>query len=396
MSEQEYVMDPGIPANYQALFSELQASGRFPDRIIHLWSISSSSTSQLTVSQLQLAQDAGFYSCMYIAQSIGLLKVTKQIRMAVITSNMQDVTGEEALNPEQATVLGFVKICPLEYANISCQSIDITTNIETPDLIERILGDISAPQPDLMIAYRGSYRWTPLYKQVQLDNNGLSAERLKENGVYLITGGMGGIGFAMAQHLSKRIRANYVLLGRSPFPDRQSWSDYLTARDAHESTIKKIRGIQGMEENGSEVMIVSADLSCSEQMEEAIARIRARFGKINGVIHAAGIADYEGIIQNRTKEMSEKILAPKVKGTLILDSLLEDEELDFLVLFSSNGNMSYHYKFGQVSYNAANEFLDAYANYKRASSKAYTVSINWCDWKDVGMSVEAAEKWGNG
>ncbi|AQR76918.1 hybrid non-ribosomal peptide synthetase/type I polyketide synthase [Paenibacillus larvae] len=394
ISEQEYVMDPGIPANYQALFSELQASGRFPDRIIHLWSISSSSTSQLTVSQLQLAQDAGFYSCMYIAQSIGLLKVTKQIRMAVITSNMQDVTGEEALNPEQATVLGFVKICPLEYANISCQSIDITTNIETPDLIERILGDISAPQPDLMIAYRGSYRWTPLYKQVQLDNNGLSAERLKENGVYLITGGMGGIGFAMAQHLSKRIRANYVLLGRSPFPDRQSWSDYLTARDAHESTIKKIRGIQGMEENGSEVMIVSADLSCSEQMEEAIARIRARFGKINGVIHAAGIADYEGIIQNRTKEMSEKILAPKVKGTLILDSLLEDEELDFLVLFSSNGNMSYHYKFGQVSYNAANEFLDAYANYKRASSKAYTVSINWCDWKDVGMSVEAAEKWG--
>lgn len=393
INEQEYVMDPSLSSHYQTLFKELESFGKIPERIIHLWSISSRGTSPLTLSHLESAQDTGFYSCMYIAQSIGLLKITKQIRMAVVTSNMQDITGEEKLHPEQATVLGFVKICPLEYPNISCQSIDVSNHIETSDLVERILGDISLAKPDLMIAYRGSYRWTPLYKPVQLENNGLTAGRFKEDGVYLITGGLGGIGFAMVQHLAKQVRAKYVLLGRSPFPERESWSDYL-ASSKEESTIEKIRGIQEMENGGSEVMVISADLANPEQMQQAITRIKTLYGTINGVIHAAGVPDYEGIIQNRTKEMSEKILAPKVKGTIILDTLLEKETLDFLVLFSSNGNISYHYKFGQVSYNAANEFLDAYASYKQAENKVYTVSINWCDWKDVGMSVKAAEKWG--
>ncbi|MFB6367482.1 amino acid adenylation domain-containing protein [Paenibacillus elgii] len=394
LHDQMYAVNPSRAEDYRALFSDLQAAGRLPDRIVHFWSMSSRPPGALTLEQLEAAQNTGYFSCMSIVQTLGALQITKPIRMTIVTSDMHDVTGEEQLKPEQATVLGFVKICPLEYPNIECQSIDISLRHTNHDWPERLLSDILATAQERMLAYRGAYRWVPTYQAVPLERRESAAGLLKGNGVYLITGGLGGIGFGLAATLAESVRAKFVLLGRSRFPERQSWPEWLSAHEEQDAVSQKIRTILKMEEQGAEVLVISANLTDRGQMEEALAQIAARFGKLDGVVHAAGIPDYEGVIQNRTREQSEKIFAPKVKGTLILDSLLKDQRLDFFVLCSSNGNISYHYKFGQVSYNAANEFLDAYAGYKRAEGRTHTVSINWCDWKDVGMSVAAAEKWG--
>lgn len=92
--------------------------------------------------------------------------------------------------------------------------------------------------------------------------------------------------------------------------------------------------------------------------------------------------------------MTDPILRPKVQGTIVLDTLFAERTLDFFILFSSIGNYIYGRKFGQVGYNAANEFLDAFAAYRMQKRRGYTASINWNDWAEVGMSVTAMEKTG--
>jgi hypothetical protein len=127
---------------------------------------------------------------------------------------------------------------------------------------------------------------------------------------------------------------------------------------------------------GAEFFVLTADVSDFEQMQVAIDRVRDRFGEIHGVIHAAGVPG-AGLIQLKTPEMAASVLAPKVKGTLVLEAVLKDVRLDFLVLFSSMSSI--YGGFGQVDYCAANAFLDAFAHYSYFRQQRLTVSINW-DW----------------
>ncbi len=137
----------------------------------------------------------------------------------------------------------------------------------------------------------------------------------------------------------------------------------------------------------------TADVADLEQMRKVVAQTEERFGRINGVIHTAGVADFAGVIQRRSREMTEDILASKVKGTLVLDRVLKHAEPDFFLLCSSVSNILYKIKFGQVGYSAANEFLDAFACYKTMRDGILTISVNWEDWQEIGISVKAAKRW---
>ena len=120
-----------------------------------------------------------------------------------------------------------------------------------------------------------------------------------------------------------------------------------------------------------------------------IAKARKRFGVIHGVIHAAGTLD-DGLIQLKTPQSALGVLAPKVKGTLILDDVLGDEPRDFFALFSSVSSILGIE--GQVDYSAANAFLDAFASSRSARGACQTVAINWSAWREVGMAARRAAK----
>ncbi|HLP57773.1 MAG TPA: amino acid adenylation domain-containing protein, partial [Candidatus Deferrimicrobium sp.] len=214
----------------------------------------------------------------------------------------------------------------------------------------------------------------------------------------LITGGTGGIGFRLAEHLAARVPSHFILTGYSAFPAENEWDHWLQTHEESDKVSYKIRKIREYAQLGSTIKIYSADAADEQRMKEVITDAESRLGYINGVIHAAGLADYAGIIQKRSLETTEKILAPKVKGTMILEEIFKDRELDFLILFSSLASILP--SFGQVAYTAANQFLDAYAQAKFVSSRAaqkkgLTISINWDAWQEVGMAVQAVKKTGN-
>jgi NAD(P)-dependent dehydrogenase (short-subunit alcohol dehydrogenase family) len=209
---------------------------------------------------------------------------------------------------------------------------------------------------------------------------------LKEKGVYLITGGLGGIGLEMAGYLAKKVQAKLILTGRTGLPPREEWDLWLTSHPEKDPTSRKITKVRELEKIGSEVMIAEADIIDQNRMQSVVSRAEELFGRINGVIHAAGLPD-GGVIPLRTRETTDRILAPKLKGTLVLDRLLEHMPLDFFVLCSSLRSVLG--PFGQVGDCAANAFLDAFAVQKTTEDNIFTVSVNWDDWKEVGMTMEA-------
>jgi len=216
LSDQDYALNPQLSSDYEALVKALR--NRMPQMIVHLWSVTHHST--LEGIEIEKAQDLGFYSLLFLAQALGKQNVTDEIQIAVVSNHMQAVTGEEVLHPEKATVLGPVKVIGQEYPNLTCRSIDIplSENENDPKLIAQLQAELTSKSSDQVIAYRGEYRWVQTFEPVRLDKPIDGIPRLREKGVYLITGGLGGIGLTLAEHLAKTVQAKLILTGRSALP----------------------------------------------------------------------------------------------------------------------------------------------------------------------------------
>jgi acyl carrier protein len=142
-----------------------------------------------------------------------------------------------------------------------------------------------------------------------------------------------------------------------------------------------------IESMGAHVEVVVADVSDRTQMQRAFDHAATKFGTINGVIHAAGIVQAE-LIQSKTRQSAEAVLAPKVTGTMILLELLKPIKPDFVVLLSSVSSVLTPY--GLCDYTAASTFLDAFAQFANGNKYFSALSINWSSWKEVGMLAELA------
>jgi len=305
-----------------------------------------------------------------------------------ISNHEQEVTGEEERSPEKATLLVPCRVTSQEYPNIQCTSIDIVlpkADIQQKELQELLMEELAAKTSEPVVAYRGKHRWVQTFEAMRLEKVADLKPRVRNNGVYLITGGLGGIGLVLAEYLAQTAQAKLVLISRTSLPARGEWKQWLKTHDEQDTISRKIRKVQSIEETGAEVLTLSADVTDEIQMEAAITHAYHRFGQIHGVIHAAGIGG-EGIIQLKGPEVAERVLAPKVKGSLVLGKLLRKVKLDFFVLCSSFNSVLGG--IGQVDYCGANAFLDVYAH--RHHSTKGAISINWCTWQEVGMAVNTA------
>jgi acyl transferase domain-containing protein/acyl carrier protein len=382
-----YTLKPDERQHYDLLFQHLLATNSLPDRIVHLWSVTSHECLAQDRDFVTTAQQVGFFSLLYTAQAIGELQIQDRLDIAVVSNNMQNVSGDEVLSPEKATVLGPCKVIPQEYLSMRTRSIDIvlpTGSLASPELVRRLLAEFPFDEPSAVIAYRGRHRWSQSYQPLPLAEPRQAHPRLRENGVYLITGGLGGIGLVFAEYLATAVKARLVLTGRTSLPPKSEWDQWLQAHPADDSISEKIMKVRSLEALGTEVMVVQADAADPVLMEALIARIMERFDRIDGVIHAAGIPG-GGMIQMRSRESATQVLSPKVEGTLLLDRLLRDKELDFFVLCSSINAI--YGGLGNVDYCAANAFLDAYASACAGRRRRLTVSINWDPWQEIGMAA---------
>ncbi|WP_433386213.1 type I polyketide synthase [Micromonospora sp. KLBMP9576] len=201
----------------------------------------------------------------------------------------------------------------------------------------------------------------------------------RADGTYLVTGGLGALGLEVAGWLAARGARRLVLAGRHGLPDRDGW-DELT--DPGQRTA--VDTIRTLERAGVTVAVVAVDVADREALVRQLRPAALGLPPVCGVVHAAGVLDARQV-RDLDDTSLRRVLRPKVAGALALDAIFPPGSLDFLVLFSSAGQLLGLP--GQASYAAANAFLDGLARYRRAAGDRGTRSIAWTSWRGLGMST---------
>ncbi|HEY0602392.1 MAG TPA: SDR family NAD(P)-dependent oxidoreductase [Herpetosiphonaceae bacterium] len=379
-STDSYTLCPERLEGYEQLLQSLQAAGRLPHTIVHLWNVTPERVELPTIERVKVAQARGLYSLIFLAQALGNHAAAESIRLGVVSNQLYRVTGDEQIAPEKTMILAACKSIPQEYPQITCRSLDVRLDAEP--VSEQIIAELAGEPTSGEVAYRGGHHWQPTFEPILADPG--DETRLRDRGVYLITGGLGGVGLVLAEHLAQRVQAKLILTGRSALPEREGWAAWLAAHPLDDPTSRKIAALQRIESLGAEVLPLSADVADLDQMRAAVAAAEQRFGPIHGVIHAAGVAG-GGMIQYRKPDEIAQSLAPKVQGALVLDAVFAERPLDFLALCSSLNAIAGG--FGLVDYCAANIYLDSFAQARQSAAEQYTVSINWDLWRGVGMAA---------
>ena len=377
-----FELRPHHPTDYEEMLAELWTAGRVPTRIVHLWAVDAAPDERTAV-------EKSFFSLLHLAQALGRKPLSRVVEITVVSRGVQDVTGEEELQPEKATLLGPCRTIPQENERVAVRTVDLpalpaAAERDRERQIERLLAEIEASPGEPVVSYRGLHRWLQTFEPVRLDVPAPGAFAIRPGATVLITGGLGGVGLTLARHLAVTVRARLVLLGRSPLPERERWPLWLTSRDDQDPVSRKLRALLDLEALGAEVLVVSADVGDPDAVRAAVEAARSRFGEIHGVIHAAGVPG-GGLLQLRGRDQADRVLAPKLRGAHALESVFADRPLDFLVLCSST--IAVTGGVGQVDYCAANNFLDAFASYYARRYGTPTLAIDWDRWREVGMAV---------
>jgi phthiocerol/phenolphthiocerol synthesis type-I polyketide synthase E len=358
-----WTIDPRDPAAYATLLKDQQ-----PNRIIHLWG-------STPADQSTTALERSYLSVLYLAQALGQRNIMTPLSIQIVTTHAQAVSVTDPIEPEKAAVLGLCKVIPQEYINLKCQCLDIDRSVSTARLIDRLLAE---DQTDPVIAYRGQQRWVQTFEAVHLES---APVQLREKGVYLITGGLGTVGYAFAEALAKQAQARLVLVGRTELPPRDQWTTWFNTHATDDAISARIRKVQTLEELGAEVLVVSANVAQIASLRGAFEQAGAQWGTVHGVIHAAGTIDRQLFRAIRDTQPTDALahFPAKVQGAQVLEEVLRDQPLDFCVLTSSLSAVLGG--LGMAAYAAANAYLDAFVQRHTQIDPTAWMSVDWDGWQ---------------
>ncbi|MCO7224348.1 SDR family NAD(P)-dependent oxidoreductase [Pleionea sp. CnH1-48] len=329
----------------------------------------------------ELSTDALFHLCKALLDE----KLKLSWGLALVSSAAYAVNDEDTLNNKENTLVNplaasnaiFALTFAMETSGIDCRVLDTSIDSDPADIAACIFG---IPTGKLIALRQQSCFQQELGPKTLAEKEPV---QYHDEGVYIVTGGLGGLGLAAAGHIAEQSNANLVLLGRSELPKPDRWQE-IAANTDNPKQAAICASLLTLQEQLKSISYISIDVTDSEQVVSLIQSLKERFGRINGVFHAAGIAG-DGFILRKSFETFDSVLKPKLEGTVNLLSALKDESVDFITLYSSitalvGGE-------GQSDYAAANAFMDALV--PAAINKNISVnSINWPSWSEVGMSVD--------
>ncbi|SFB07617.1 SDR family NAD(P)-dependent oxidoreductase [Clostridium frigidicarnis] len=380
ISNDKYIIENTID-NYSELFKEIDLNNIA--YIIHTFTINECEAIN-TLPEFEQTQDMGVYSLFYMLKALPLSRVSEKINIIILSEFVNKITNsDKCIKPQNATLFGLTKSLIWEYPQINCRCVDIDELTNTSSLTNEIISDSS----DYIVAYRNNKRYIEVLDKLNIENRTIDNFTVKEDGVYVITGGLGRIGIEIAKYLASKGNINIILINRTSMPRRLEWNKIISD-GCDEKVKKRILDIIEIEKNGSKVECVSVDICEENKFIKVCEEIRNKYKRINGVIHSAG----EGVgatgspICEEDEEIFTKVLLPKVKGTLILNNALKDDKLDFFIMFSSV--ITLMGGVGSSHYTAANYFLDSLTSF-RNNQGMRTITINWPAWDKDNLIKDA-------
>ncbi|MCP4698377.1 MAG: SDR family NAD(P)-dependent oxidoreductase, partial [Gammaproteobacteria bacterium] len=306
----------------------------------------------------------------YLAKA--LIKTPGKAAVRILSAGFFETQSAASCLAE--ALAGFSKTLQLENPRLIAKTVTMDCLLEKSSpaaLISRELQDDA--WQDKQIRYDENSRKAKEYRTFTASSADRDKRSLKKQGVYLITGGLGGLGLIFADYLARHYQARLVLTGRSELSEEKS------------------QPLDSLKQLGAEVLYIAADVADQQAATQLIARTKEQYGALNGILHSAGVLA-DAFILRKTGEQLNKVLSPKVAGAVYLDQAARDEPLDLFILFSSIAGVFGNP--GQCDYAFANAFTDSFAEYRQAlvakgERHGRTLSINWPLWKSGGMHIDA-------
>lgn len=356
--------------------NDIEWTGRL--QAVHMFSLGAKQSNGIEDVEQRIKN--GVISLFYLARAIMKCDITNEVEISLISSYVSDVTSShEIIVPENAALFGLGRVIGREYPMIKCRCLDIDEQTDCSD----IAADLIISREIYEIAYRRGKRYVQRFDSLDINDYSDNEVEIKSKGVYIITGGLGGIALAVAKSLASKNKVNLALINRSRIPEQEKWDEILSD-GTDKKQCNRINAIKEIEALGAKVICYSADIKDIEQVGQIVEELRDKFGRINGVIHSAGVPG-NSIVIRKDEEAFKEVLSPKVQGTWVLDKLTENDDLDFFILFSSVASI--FPAPGQGDYAAANSYLDSFAAYRESLGKR-TLVVNWVSWKETGMALE--------
>ncbi|WP_238651999.1 SDR family NAD(P)-dependent oxidoreductase [Paenibacillus piscarius] len=354
-----YRMNPERPEDYVRLLCDLRSCGCTLETLVY-----EQPEDYAPAADMEAAA-AVYRRQLYLAQALIAVQDNRHSRV------IQLYRGGEAaapVPPALGALRAFNQTLKLEYSRLHFSTL-FTGQASGPETARMIAAEVRSGE--LEVQYKQGKRYVYTLKEIALPEQVASRNILRPQGVYLITGGLGKLGLMVAEHLAVKYQARLALIGRSDL------------RPELEQQIARLHNL------GGEVLYVQADLSQEPAAASAVAEVRSRFGRLHGIIHAAGVTR-DALIRVKEAGEADEVLGAKIQGLVQLDRATAEDKLDFIAAFSSiaavTGNV------GQSDYAYANAYMDRYMVYRNELESAgqrygRSVSINWPLWKDGGMSV---------
>lgn len=333
INDNKFELKVDSEADYVRLIKYLIKNDIKIKNIVHMWS-------QIRMSTLQNKLKYGIYS---------LFNLSKAILKNFIRDKKKLLYLYTEEDPAFEAVSGFVKSLNLESKNIEAKVIGLD-NLKEVETI--ILNELKDNTNDVEIKYTGNQRKV---KKMKLTNLMKKKTVVKNNGVYLITGGLGKIGLSIAKYLIKKYNAKIVLCGRSQM---------------------QLDDISILPELRSNILYVKGDITQIGDIENIISKIESVYKRVDGIINCAGISK-DSLIINKNIDDFKQVIETKVLGTKNIYEAVWNKKLDFIVFFSSiSGEIG---NLGQADYAYANSYMDYYS-YDNSNSFINFTSINWPLW----------------
>ncbi|HEU5379703.1 MAG TPA: SDR family oxidoreductase, partial [Ktedonobacteraceae bacterium] len=362
---------------YPLLLADLYDQHMLPGQIVHCWAMTAGEQEQSADrTDFEQMQEKGLYSLLALTRTLAQHGHTDDVELIIVANHLYTVAQQDSVCPEKATLAGACKVIAQEYPGLRTRCLDPGAG-EAEDL-DALAAELMGGEATPEVAYRAGRRWVQRFLPLRLETPAHSC--LRAQGVYLLTGGLGGVGLTLAEALARQTQAKLILLGRKGLPPRAEWEQWQREHPEDEQTWRRIQDVQRLEEWGAEVHIMQADVADEAQMSAVLRFIDERFGRLDGVVHCAGYTTSDAFqyIPDVGAEECERHFQAKVYGLYVLERVLRGRELDFCVLFSSLSSVLGG--LGFCAYTAANAFIDAFVYQHNQNSEQTWSRINWDTW----------------
>jgi acyl transferase domain-containing protein len=381
-----FVINAEEQGHYDSLIEEVYSQQAPVAGVLHLWSVDT----QL----LRFDQEAerGFYSLLRLSRALDRGAPGESILLLVVSNNSSGIVFDETVRPEKSAMTGACPVIAQEYPNIECRTIDVAlpSSASRRELfVSQLLDELDSSSSDSSVAYRGNQRWVQTFEQTKIAARQPSLRGLRDRGVYLITGGLEGSGYALARGLAESARARLVIVEHRELSDIETCIPAVRDADFSEPDSSQLKA-QALRDAGADVLVLHADLRSPRQMRAVVERVEEEMGKLDGLLHCAGASSHAfATIAETDGDKGKGHFDMKVHAAVALEEALRGRALDFCVLDSSLSALLGG--LGYAAHAAASRFLDAFACNQNKTSSTPWLTINWDAWRLEESSLQLSD-----